>query len=234
MGERALARPVGLGARLAHEVIGRGDAALAGGRAHEIVLAPHRHLEGAREVENEVEDGRVPAHMVMAVEMGGEPSHDGPERVDLGAELDARLVDVGARGGLARVPDEPALRVHEGGHALGAGHGAAQGQVQVHPHPEVRSCQLLDEGGRDLAVDEERGARDDAVAMRLENAAGHAGSEPEIVGVDDEDLGLAARGRGRHRGFVRPCITRRSTLVGIFATGRVPSVSRPRMWSRRS
>src|SRR6266852_1401229 len=107
-----IAGPVGLGARLAHEVIGRPEAAFARGRTHEIILAPHGHLEGPSEIQDKVENGLVPAHMVVGIEMCGEPSHDGPKGIDLGAELDARLVSLGARGGLARVADEPALRIH--------------------------------------------------------------------------------------------------------------------------
>ena len=73
----------------------------------------------------------MPADVVMAVEMGGEASHERAKCVDLIAELDPRLVRVDARRGRARVADEAALAVHERRHAARIGRGRAEREVQV-------------------------------------------------------------------------------------------------------
>src|SRR5262245_18058343 len=120
--------------------------------------------------------------------MGGQAPHDLSEHVDLIPQLDPRLVGTGARRRLAGIADEASLGVHEGGHAPRARHGGAQGEVEMHAHPQARGLQLLELRGRDLAVHEERGARHDARPPRFENAAAYALRQAEVVGVDDEAL----------------------------------------------
>src|SRR5882672_12373062 len=124
--EHALRRPVGVRARLAHEVIRRLERELPRGGPHLRVLGPYRHPDGAREVEHQFQDRLLPADVVVRVQMRGEPPHDLPELVDLHPELDARLVRPSALRGLARVAGELPLAVQERGHPLRGRHRGPQ------------------------------------------------------------------------------------------------------------
>src|SRR3990170_4932567 len=90
--EHPLARPVRLGPRFAHEVIGRSHPNLQRRLTHGGVLGPHRHVDGAGEEEHELEQRLVAPHVVVAVKVRREAPHDPPEGVDLGAHLDPCLV----------------------------------------------------------------------------------------------------------------------------------------------
>ena len=169
-------------------MIRRAQPELPRGPAHRGVLASHRHLEGPREIQHEVEDGTVASHVVMGVQVGREASHDFPERVDLRPQLDARLLRLGARRRVAGVPDEAPLLIDQRRHAPRIGDGPAESQVEMHPHPEARGLELLDLRGGNVAVHEERGARHDAPPARFQDAAAHPGGQAEVVGIDDEDL----------------------------------------------
>src|SRR5438034_6772399 len=107
----------------------------------------------------------------------------------------------------------------------------------MHADAKARGLQLLDLRQRDRAVNEKGRARDYPVAMGLQDAAAHAGREAEIVGIDDQDLGVGGRRPGSSRAGHRrlsPWTIRRSTVAGMPTAGSVASASRPRMWSRRS
>src|SRR5258705_633082 len=133
--EHALRRPVGVRARLAHEVIRRLERELPRRRPHLRVLGPHRHLDGPREIQHQVQDRLLPADMVMGVEVRGEPAHDLPELVDLHPELDARLVRSRALGGLPGIPGELPFRVQERAHPLRGRPRRAPPGGSFHPPP---------------------------------------------------------------------------------------------------
>ncbi len=191
--EHALGRPVRVRPRLAHEVIRRLERELARRRPHLRVLRPHRHLDGAREVQHQLQDRLLPADVVVRVQVRGEPSHDLPELVDLHPELDARLVRSGALGGLPGIAGERPFPVQERGHPLRGRHRRAQREVHVQPHAHPRGLEGVDQRGVHRAVHEQGRARHDPAPVRVQDAAAHARGEAIVVGVDDEIAGRLHR-----------------------------------------
>jgi hypothetical protein len=187
--EHALGRPVRVRTRLPHEVIRRLERELPRSGPHLRVLRPHRHPDGTREVQHQLQDRLLPADVVVRVQMRGEPPHDLPELVDLHPELDARLVRSGAPRGLPGVAGELPFPVQERGHALRGRHRRPQREVHVQPHPHPRGLELLDERGVHRPVHEQGRARHDPAPVRVEDAAAHPRGEAVVVGVDDETAG---------------------------------------------
>src|SRR5262245_53711070 len=137
----------------------------------------------------------------MGVEMGREAPPEGSERVDLIAELDPCLVLPRARRHLARVAEEAALAVDERGHPARIGEGCAERQVEVQTHAQPRIQEPVDQIELDWPVHDHGRARDDPLGPRVQDAAGNARRDAEVVGVDDEDaclLGSPTMGARRH------------------------------------
>ena len=97
-----------------------------------------------REEAEEVEEGAVLRHVVMAVEVGGKAAHEPLEFLDLIPHLDAGLVRAGALGLDPRVPHELPLPVQQRGDASRIGDRRPQREVDVKPHPEPRALELLE------------------------------------------------------------------------------------------
>src|SRR2546425_3480087 len=198
-------------------------AARAGPRGH--ILAPYRDAEPLRRGEDDAAHRRVEAHVVVRVEVGRCAFHERQELLDLRPHLALDVLHRRALRRAARVTDESAGRIDQGARARER---TAERQIDVEAQPESRGARR----GEGLLVHVRRHehgrARDDPVAVRGEDAGGHASRETEVVGVHDQPA--------RHRSAEppqAPWTTNRSTVVGTLGP-RVASTSRARMWSRRS
>src|SRR4029453_11426466 len=119
--EHALTGPVGIRPRLAHEVIRGADAVLLRPGPDLRVLRAHGDLQRSGEEAEEVEEGAVSRHVVMAVEVRGKAPHEPLELLDLVPHLDAGLVRYRALGLAARLPHELSLPGPGRGRSVGGG-----------------------------------------------------------------------------------------------------------------
>ena len=162
-------------------------------RAHLRVLRAHGDPERMREEAEQVEEGAVLRHVVVAIEVGGKAPHEPLELLDLIPHLDAGLVRLGPLGLDARVPHELPLPVQQRGDAPRIGDRRPQREVDVKPHPQPRAPERLELRRIGPAIHHEGGAGHDAVLVALEDAPAHAPREAEVVGVDDEPARRAHR-----------------------------------------
>src|SRR5262245_3930092 len=109
--QHASGGPVGFGAGVADEVIRGADLYLSSRCARAAVLTAHGNLDGPGEVEDELHDRLVAPDVMVAVEVRREAARQPAKGIDLHAQLDSRLVPVGARRRLARVADEHAFGI---------------------------------------------------------------------------------------------------------------------------
>src|SRR2546422_11552202 len=107
------------------------------------------------------------SNVMMAVEVRRRPVHARDESVDLRLDFALDVLRLCSRSGPARVADEPTARVHE---RRSARDRLAERQIDVDPRAEAGVAKLSKKLVVELAVDEHGRARDDAVAVRRQDA----------------------------------------------------------------
>ncbi len=149
-----------------------------------------RELDG--QVEVDVEELRAVLHRrEVDVDVADvEAPQDGP--LDLGPALAPRLVQIGVVPDVVDRAREPAVAAEEGGRV---GDGAPAVELVLGVQGQVHADVLAPVAGRRLAAPgaghHERGARHGAGAQAVEDADVGGMAEAEVVGIDDEQLGVS-------------------------------------------
>src|SRR3989441_1784387 len=174
---------------LADEVIGGAHALGTVLVALEKRMRPGRSTGLDRELAHRPRQRRVVVDPVMRIDMTRNVPDELAGTGKLRSVLNERLIAVEVAREELRGPSEGTVGTHQGGNPGGIGQWARVGQHEMHPDIERR--RRARERGRHFGawrVGDERGARDDPLAVGANDAAGDTRGSTEVVRVHDQPL----------------------------------------------